>query len=213
MPTPREYPSRIGRPRNIEADSRILKAALCLYGESGWHGFNLTKVAAQACVGKSSMYSRWADRERLLLDAFRILVPCPGPIGETVHDILVNEAEFRMRLYLGCHAEAVRRVFVETGSTNQPVIRRVYEHLYVTPIGQIRSRLWEFKTTGALPRAMSMTRLLDAIEGSVLMRAFCLAIEDIDCFLTEIPEYAEHLVTDQLQIPHDHGSGGLRVAS
>ena len=117
-------------------------------------------------------------------------------------EILINEAEYRMRLYLGPNARALRRLFVEMVCEEHPVIRSAYEHTYLKPIARIRSRLWEFKTAGALPAGTSVTRLLDAIEGSVLMRAFCLSPDNIECFLGEIPEYVENLVGDQL-----HGSG------
>ena len=192
----------VGRPRNAGADRRILESSLQLYGDSGWHGFNLTKVAQLAGVGKSSMYTRWADREDLFLDAFTGLIPSPVPVGKTVDEILINEAEYRMRLYLGPNARALRRLFVEMVCEEHPVIRSAYEHTYLKPIARIRSRLWEFKTAGALPAGTSVTRLLDAIEGSVLMRAFCLSPDNIECFLGEIPEYVENLVGDQL-----HGSG------
>ena len=43
-----------------------------------------------------------------------------------------------------------------------------------------------------------MTRLLDAIEGSVLMRTFCLPDDYIECFLQKVPKYVEDLVSDQL---------------
>ena len=187
----------VGRPRNAGADRRILESSLQLYGDIGWHGFNLTKVAQLAGVGKSSMYTRWADREDLFLDAFTGLIPSPVPVGKTVDEILINEAEYRMRLYLGPNARALRRLFVEMVCEEHPVIRSAYEHTYLKPIARIRSRLWEVKTAGT-----SVTRLLDAIEGSVLMRAFCLSPDNIECFLGEIPEYVENLVGDQL-----HGSG------
>lgn len=191
----------VGRPRNAGADRRILESSLQLYGDIGWHGFNLTKVAQLAGVGKSSMYTRWADREDLFLDAFTGLIPSPVPAGKTVDEILLNEAEYRMRLYLGPNARALRRLFVEMACEEHPVIRSAYEHTYLKPIARIRSRLWEFKTAGALPAGTSVTRLLDAIEGSVLMRAFCLPPDDIECFLSEIPEYVENLVGDQLHGP------------
>ena len=71
----------VGRPRNVEADGKILKAALDLYGDAGWHGFNMTKVAKAAGVGKSSMYTRWANVEELFIEAFRTVVAAPGPVG------------------------------------------------------------------------------------------------------------------------------------
>lgn len=191
---------QIGRPRNSSADMAILRSALALYGTAGWHGFNFTKIAAMAKVGKSSMYARWTQRENLLLEAFRALIIFPGPVGNDPRSILRNEIEYRLRVYLGPHRSAVRRVFVEMCCPGaEPVIRQAHEHLYVKPIKAINARLWDFKTTEVIPRDMSVTRLLDAIEGSVLMRTFCLPEEDVDCFLTEVEEYAEALVDDQLR--------------
>ncbi|NLH69638.1 MAG: TetR/AcrR family transcriptional regulator [Brooklawnia sp.] len=189
----------LGRPRNDLADIKILQSALRLYGEAGWHGFNFTKIAAKAGVGKSSMYARWTEREELLIDAFRALVVSPGPVGEDPRTILINEIEYRLREYLGPHRGAVRRVFVEMCSSSIPVITEAYEHVYVRPIKEINVRLWDFKKAGIIPGHISVTRLLDAIEGSVLMRTFCLPEEDVECFLTEVEEYAELLVDDQLR--------------
>ncbi|MDO4887421.1 MAG: helix-turn-helix domain-containing protein [Actinomycetaceae bacterium] len=191
-------PRTVGRPRAADADRRILQAALQLYGDAGWHGFNMTKVANLAGVGKSSMYTRWTNRDCLFLDAFTTLIASPGPIGGTVHEVLRNEVEYRMRLYLGPQAKAVRRVFVEMASEENATIRAAYRHTYLDPIAEIRAQLWEYKMAGALPVGTSVVRLLDAIEGSALMRAFCLVPADVECFLTEIDQYAENLVCDQL---------------
>lgn len=188
-----------GRPRNDLANRRILQAALDVYGEAGWHGFNLTKVAARAGVGKSSMYARWTEREDLLIEAFRTNVVSPGPVGNDPRSVLFNEIQYRLREYLGPHRAAVRRVFVEMCSSTHPVIGQAYHHVYDEPIAQIRARLWEFKEVGTIPATVSVTRLLDAIEGSVLMRTFCLAEDFVECFLTEVDDYADALVDDQLR--------------
>lgn len=188
-----------GRPRNSLADLLILRSALDVYGEAGWHGFNFTKVAARAGVGKSSMYARWTEREDLLIEAFRANVVSPGPVGNDPRSVLVNEIEYRLREYLGPHRGAVRRVFVEMCSAVNPVISQAYHHVYDAPITQIRARLWEFKEVGIIPATVSLTRLLDAVEGSVLMRTFSLPEEFVECFLTEVEEYAEALVDDQLR--------------
>ncbi len=189
----------LGRPRNELADLKILASALSLYGEAGWHGFNFTKIAALAGVGKSSMYARWTERDDLLIDAFRALVVSPGAVGNDPRTILVNEISYRLHEYLGPNRSAVRRVFVEMCSTDNPVIIKAYQHVYVEPIKEIRNRLWDFKQHGMIPADISITRLLDAVEGSVLMRTFCLPEEDVPCFLTEVEEYAEALVDDQLR--------------
>ncbi len=198
MQTSTMFETQRGRPRNENADHRILRATLDLYGEAGWHGVNLTKIATLAGIGKSSMYARWTDRESLLLDAFQAFVHPLPPVGSSPREILLNEATYRLHTYLEENSKAVRRVFVEMASSDQPIIRTVHDYVFADPMRRIRCRLWSFKSDGALPGALSVTRLLDAVEGSVLMRTFCLSPDDVECFLTEIPEYAESLVDDQL---------------
>ena len=193
------HQATIGRPRNQLADLRILESALTLYGEAGWHGFNFSKIAVMAEVGKSSMYARWTEREDLLIDAFRNLIVSPRPVGDDPRTILINEIDYRLHEYLGPHRGAVRRVFVEMCCSAHPVISEAYQHVYVRPIKELNARLWQFKRVGLIPANVSITRLLDAIEGSVLMRTFCLPEEDIACFLTETEEYAAALVDDQLR--------------
>ncbi len=58
-----------GRPRNPEAESRVLDAALEEYAARGWSGFTMDAVAKRAGVGKSTLYLRWSDKTVLLMDA------------------------------------------------------------------------------------------------------------------------------------------------
>jgi len=200
----------LGRPRNEEAAYTITSASIDLYGEVGWSGFNFSRVATAAGVGKSSIYLRWACREDLLLDAFRHLVSIPEISGTTPREILENWACVRTEMYVGAHAQAVRRILVEI-CTAEPAIISVHDYLYRTPITTLRTALWKFKENGELPRTMSITRLIDAIDGSVLMRGFSIPSEHTPCFLTEIREYVELLVEDQLGTPLRRGH--LKAAS
>ena len=55
-----------GRPRNPAIEIKIMEAALRLYGQAGWQGFNLDGVARGANVSKDALYRRWKSRESLL---------------------------------------------------------------------------------------------------------------------------------------------------
>ena len=63
-------PAKAGRPRDPQLEERVFRAALDLYGEAGWAGFNLTKIAAEAGVGK------WVDAVagRLLIGVLGIVL-------------------------------------------------------------------------------------------------------------------------------------------
>jgi AcrR family transcriptional regulator len=58
-----------GRPRDAEAEERILESAMELLGVLGYNGMSIEAVAAQAGVGKTTVYRRWPCKGRLVVDA------------------------------------------------------------------------------------------------------------------------------------------------
>lgn len=75
MDRPESRPA--GRPRDADADDRIIDAALAEYAAHGHAGYSLNGVARRAGVGKSSIYLRWADKESLLVDAVHARTAAP----------------------------------------------------------------------------------------------------------------------------------------
>ena len=66
-----------GRPRDADADDRIIDAALAEYAAHGRAGYSLNGVARRAGVGKSSIYLRWRDKDTLLIDAVHARTEVP----------------------------------------------------------------------------------------------------------------------------------------
>ncbi|MEV7533504.1 MULTISPECIES: TetR/AcrR family transcriptional regulator [Streptomyces] len=62
-----ETPARRGRPRDEEADRRILTAAHGVLEERGYQGFSIDEVAARAAVAKTTLYRRWPTKDHLLV--------------------------------------------------------------------------------------------------------------------------------------------------
>lgn len=62
-------PRRPGRPRNLEADRAIVSAALEILADEGYHRLTIEAVAAQAGVGKATVYRRWPGKHELVSDA------------------------------------------------------------------------------------------------------------------------------------------------
>jgi AcrR family transcriptional regulator len=58
-----------GRPRSVEADQAILRAAVDLLAGEGYGGVTMEGVAARAGVGKATVYRRWASKSALVVDA------------------------------------------------------------------------------------------------------------------------------------------------
>ena len=62
-----------GRPRDPEADDRILAAASALILLRGFDSMTVDEVAARAGVGKATVYRRWAAKEDLAVAAMEQL--------------------------------------------------------------------------------------------------------------------------------------------
>jgi AcrR family transcriptional regulator len=93
-PTPR------GRPRDEEADARILEAALALLGEVGFAGLSMEAVARRAEVSKPTLYRRWrskADLATAALAGFQAREPRPTD-GPTRERLLAHLRAFRRSL-------------------------------------------------------------------------------------------------------------------
>ena len=57
-----DRPATRGRPADPDIEQRVLAAALTVYGEVGWAGFTLDRVARRAPVGKAALYRRWPSK-------------------------------------------------------------------------------------------------------------------------------------------------------
>ena len=82
-----EAPARgRGRPRSPEAEQAILNATLRMLGAKGVAGTTIEGVAADAGVGKTTIYRRWPTKTDLILaaisDLFGIVVPTAGVIRD-----------------------------------------------------------------------------------------------------------------------------------
>lgn len=81
-----------GRPRSLEADRAILRAAVDLLADEGYGGVTMEGVAARAGVGKATVYRRWATKSALVVDAVsacRESAFCPPDTGSAKDDLLV----------------------------------------------------------------------------------------------------------------------------
>lgn len=65
---------RIGRPRNRQADTAILKATVSLLGESGFQNLTMEQVARRAGVGRATVYRRWKTKEEMIINALDTLM-------------------------------------------------------------------------------------------------------------------------------------------
>jgi len=77
-------PSRPATRRRGKAlEQAILDATVEQLRTVGYVGLTMDAVAAAAGTGKAALYRRWANRDELLADALRSVLPDPGDIAMT----------------------------------------------------------------------------------------------------------------------------------
>jgi AcrR family transcriptional regulator len=70
--------ARRGRPRDANAESAILDAAVAIINEVGYNNLSIEAVASRAGVGRPTVYRRWPSKLDLVVDAVVRLSP---PVG------------------------------------------------------------------------------------------------------------------------------------
>jgi len=65
---------RAGRPRNTSLHKKILKVALQQVFASGFREVSVESIAADAGVGKTTIYRRWPNKAAVIMDAFLLEV-------------------------------------------------------------------------------------------------------------------------------------------
>jgi AcrR family transcriptional regulator len=78
-----------GRPRSVEADEAILRAALELLAESGYRALTMERVRERSGVGKATLYRRYGSKEELVREAIVHLnsdIPMPADTGSVAGD-------------------------------------------------------------------------------------------------------------------------------
>lgn len=83
-----------GRPRDADADARILRAAVELLTEVGAEATTMSAVIERSGVARATVYRRWTNREELLIAALRE-IKGRGPIALTgdLETDIANSAE------------------------------------------------------------------------------------------------------------------------
>jgi AcrR family transcriptional regulator len=88
MDTPR--PGRGGRPRDPSRDGVIRAAILWLLAEVGYGALTMDAVAAEAGVGKATIYRRWRTKQELVVDTISDLhraIAVPPDTGSVEGDL------------------------------------------------------------------------------------------------------------------------------
>jgi AcrR family transcriptional regulator len=122
-----------GRPRSEKADQAILDATLRMLGTQGVGGTTIEGVAAEAGVGKTTIYRRWPTKTDLILAAISNIVPQGDPpdTGTMGGDMAALAETQRHRLAASGLSGIVPRVLAE--SMGDPELHQEFVNRVVDP--------------------------------------------------------------------------------
>jgi AcrR family transcriptional regulator len=167
-----EAPARgRGRPRSEKADRAILDAALRMVGQHGVAGTTIEGVAAEAGVGKTTIYRRWPSKNDLILAAISDIVPPGDPpdTGTMAGDMAALADTQRRRLAGSNLSGIVPRVLAE--SMGDPALHRDYVERVVEPFrAMLRLFIQRGIDRGELRPDLEVEALVDLLHGIPIYR-------------------------------------------
>lgn len=143
-------------------------AVLEVYWEAGWAGFTLDAVARRARVGRAALYSRWASKAALLVEALEERSPLPVPVDTgTARGDLVELARQLLDGYTGPGGLVTLRAALEA-RVHPDLLAGLTESLNSSRLLAARDIVRRGVARGELPAGTPTTLLLELVTGAVL---------------------------------------------
>lgn len=160
-----------GRPRNLELTQQVVEAGTRLFAAKGWNAFTLDAVAREARVGKSSIYLRYPDREKLLVDIVTASVYRP-------HTAIVDHGSFSADLlalatdYATWLDSDAGLLYVRVAMEVQldPAFSALVGDLTRERLPPIHALVRRAKKRGEVPSSASASVILNALAGGMLLQ-------------------------------------------
>lgn len=167
--------ARRGRPRNTDIDQRIIDAAIAVYAERGWTGFNFESVSRRGNVSKDAIYRRYETPMDLLLASWSgAQVPEQHRFeaglddSADLRDFLIAVGADHFASYSSDTGFDYLRIHIEA-KHHPEVLEAFVRDRSSANVTRIRGTVRAAIDHGILPHAQSPTAILDALIGGVAM--------------------------------------------
>ena len=162
---------RRGRPRSLKADEAIVAATLRLLPRHGLAGLTIEAIAAEAGVGKTTIYRRWASKEELLASVIARVPPPSPPLGT---GSLQGDLEALRALQIERLADTplpriLPRLLAE--SADDPELHRLFVERTIEPLrGILRTIVRRAIERGEVRDDVNLEGLIDILHGVPVYR-------------------------------------------
>ncbi len=160
-----------GRPRSEDARKAILRSTLRLLQETGFPDLSIEAIAADADVGKATVYRWWPNKAALVADAFsssadeELRFPNTG----SVRDDVSIQMKHLVRVLRGRCGRIVAALI--GGGQSDPELIQAFRDRFMMPRRQeAYETLRRGISRGELPADLDLDLTLDTLYGALYMR-------------------------------------------
>ncbi len=176
-----------GRPRSEEARRAIFRSTLKLLQNTGFAELTIEAIAADAGVGKATVYRWWPNKGALVVDAFASSAEHQLHFPDT--GSVYRDVSLQMKQVIAIFRSRRGRIVAALlgGGQSDPELLEAFRERFLWP-----RRREAYKTLrraierGELPRNLDLDLLLDILYGSIYMRFLIRHDELSDRYVSEV---------------------------
>jgi len=160
-----------GRPRSEDSRKAILRSTLRLLQESGFPDLSIEAIAADADVGKATVYRWWPNKAALVADAFSSSADQELRFPDTgsVRTDLTIQMKHLVRVLRGRRGRIVAAL-VGGGQSDSELIQAFRDRFMMPRRHEAYEILRRGITRGELAEDLDMDLTIDSLYGAVYMR-------------------------------------------
>lgn len=159
------------RRRNSKSHERILEATIRLLGLDSYPSLTMENIAAEAGVGKGTLYRWWKSKGALVGEALAWhLSPSAGPRTDSIRDDLRETVQSTVRNYSGGLAGFVVPSLA-ADITHDPDLRKTFFAQFLEPRRAVARRpIDRAIEAGLLPEDLDVDLIMDMWAGAIFYR-------------------------------------------
>jgi len=161
----------IGRPRSQAAHDAVLKAALRLVTKRGFRAVSVNEIAAEAGVGKMTLYRHWPNKAALVMDSLLVLVGSETDFPEAASAIesLRQQLDLQAAFFQSSRGILIRSLVAEAQSDSELAI--AFRERWLNPRREgVRQIMRAAVAEGSLRSDIDIDTAIDLLYGSLYYR-------------------------------------------
>ncbi len=176
-----------GRPRSEEARQAILRSTLKLLEHTGFPDLSIEAIAADAGVGKATVYRWWPNKGALVVDAFasssedELHFPDTGSVQRDM-SLQMNQFLGILRTRRGRTVAAM----LGAGQSDPELLESFRERFLRKRRQEAYQTLRRGIERGELPRSLDLDLVLDVLYGAIYMRFLIRHDELSEAYINEV---------------------------